>query len=163
MLVDTVYVGARFLTGPEFTPVDAVAVHHGRIVAMGDDARDVPTRRRIDLGGAVVVPGFHDAHNHLAWFGMSLDELPLGVENVRSVDDVYAAVAARAAELPPGSWVIGSGYDQNKLVGGHPSVDALDRVAPRHRVWLKHTSGHMCVVNSAVLAELDLGPRARRR
>ena len=156
MLVDTVYVGARFLSGREFTPVDALAVHHGRIVALGDDARDLPARRRVDLGGAAVVPGFHDAHNHLAWFGMGLDELPLGVEHVRSVDDVYAAVAARAAELAPGNWIIGSGYDQNKLLGGHPSAEALDRVAPRHLVWLKHTSGHMCVVNSAVLTELDL-------
>jgi hypothetical protein len=156
VLVDTVYVGARFLTGREFAPVDALAVHHGRIVALGDDARELLARRRVDLGGAAVVPGFHDAHNHLAWFGMTLDELPLGVQHVRTVDDVYAAVAARAAELPPGSWIIGSGYDQNKLVGGHPSAEALDRAAPRHRVWLKHTSGHMCVVNSAVLTELDL-------
>src|SRR5690349_1465006 len=127
MLVDTVYRGARFLTGRNFAPVDALAVHHGRIVAVGDDARELLARRRVDLGGATVVPGFHDAHNHLAWFGMSLDELPLGVENVRTVDDVYAAVAARAAEVAPGGWIIGSGYDQNKLVGGHPRVDALDR------------------------------------
>ena len=96
-------------------------MHHGRIVALGDDARSFSARQRIDLGGATVVPGFHDAHNHLAWFGMSLDELPLGAGDVRSVDEVYAAVAARAAELPPGSWVIGSGYDQNKLAGGHPT------------------------------------------
>jgi predicted amidohydrolase YtcJ len=157
MLVDTVYVGARFLTGHQFMPVDALAVHHGRIVALGDDARELPARQRVDLSGSTVVPGFHDAHNHLAWFGMTLDELPLGAASVRSVDDVYAAVAARAAELPPDSWIIGSGYDQNKLIGGHPSAEALDRAAPRHRVWLKHTSGHMCVVNSAVLADLDLG------
>lgn len=156
MLVDTVYGGARFLTGPEFTRVDVLAVHHGRIVALGDDARELPARRRIDLGGAAVVPGFHDAHNHLAWFGMALDELPLGAGDVRSVDDVYAAVAARAAELAPGSWIIGSGYDQNKLLGGHPNAEALDRAAPQHRVWLKHVSGHMCVVNSAVLTDLDL-------
>src|SRR3954454_10117802 len=110
MLVDTVYVGARFLTGREFTPVDAVAVHHGRIVALGDDARDLPGRRRIDLGGATVVPGFHDAHNHLAWLGRRRDELPLGGGHVRSVQAVYAAVAARAARLAPGSWMLGSGY-----------------------------------------------------
>ena len=156
MLIDTLYVGARFLAGREFTPVHALAVHQGRIVALGDDARELSARRRVDLGGAAVVPGFHDAHNHLAWFGMSLDDLPLGDDRVRSVDDVYAAVAARAAELPPGSWIIGSGYDQTKLLGGHPSAEALDRAAPQHRVWLKHTSGHMCVVNSAVLADLDL-------
>jgi predicted amidohydrolase YtcJ len=156
MLVDTLYVGARFLTGSAFLPADALAVHHGRIVALGDDARELPARRHVDLGGAAVVPGFHDAHNHLAWFGMSLEELPLGNDHVQSVDEIYAAVAARAAELPPGSWIIGSGYDQNKLRGGHPTAEALDRAAPQHRVWLKHTSGHMCVVNSAVLAELDL-------
>src|SRR5437764_581782 len=52
MLVDTVYGGARFLTGPEFTRVDVLAVHHGRIVALGDDARALPARRRIALGGA---------------------------------------------------------------------------------------------------------------
>lgn len=156
MLVDTLYVGGRFLSGLDFRPVDALAVHHGRIVAMGGEARQLRARRRMDLGGATVVPGFHDAHNHLVWFGMTLDELPLGEQHVQSVDEVYAAVAARAAELAPGSWIIGNGYDQNKLHGGHPTADALDRAAPRHRVWLKHTSGHMCVVNSAVLADLDL-------
>src|SRR6202044_211322 len=38
----------------------------------------------------------------------------------------------------------------------HPDRDALDRVAPGLRVWLRHTSGHMCVVNSVVLADLGL-------
>jgi predicted amidohydrolase YtcJ len=156
MQVDSLFSGARFLTGHDFLPVDAIAVHHGRVVAIGDDARDLSSRRQIDLGGATVVPGFHDAHNHLAWFGSSLDEVPLGEAHVRSVEDVYAAVARRAAELPPDSWIIGTGFDQNKLLGGHPTAEALDRAAPRHRVWLKHTSGHMCVVNSRVLAELDL-------
>lgn len=156
MFVDTLFVGGRVLTGHRFVPADAFAVHHGRIVAVGDDAAELLARRRIDLGGATVTPGFHDAHNHLAWFGMSMDELFLGTDHMRSVDDIYAAVAARAADLAPGSWIIGSGYDQNKLVEGHPTAAALDRVAPRHRVWLKHTSGHMCVVNSAVLAELTL-------
>lgn len=154
-MVDTLYTGGRFLAGAEFIPVDALAVDRGRIVAVGDQARALSPRRRVDLGGATVVPGFHDAHNHLAWFGMTLDELPLGEQNVRSVDDVCSAVARRAAELPAGSWIVGNGYDQNKLVGGHPTAEALDRAAPQHKVWLKHRSGHMCVVNSAVLAELD--------
>jgi predicted amidohydrolase YtcJ len=32
----------------------------------------------------------------------------------------------------------------------------LDRIAPGHRVWLKHTSSHMCVVNSLVLRDLGI-------
>ncbi|MDN4163827.1 hypothetical protein, partial [Nocardioides abyssi] len=49
----------------------------------------------------------------------------------------------------------GAGYDENKI-GAHPDRDALDRAAGGRRVWLKHTTGHMCVVSSAVLADLGL-------
>ncbi|WP_409184823.1 amidohydrolase [Amycolatopsis sp. VS8301801F10] len=150
MQVDAVYENARLVTGDT-----ALAVLHGRIVALGDDARSLSARRRVDLGGGFVAPGFHDAHNHMAWFGMGLDDVPLS--DCRSVDEVYDAVARRAAELPAGSWVVGSGYDQNKLAGGeHPDRHGLDRAAPGMLVRLKHTSGHMTLVNSAVLDQLDL-------
>ncbi|HVV11706.1 amidohydrolase [Amycolatopsis sp.] len=152
MRVDAVYENARVLSGDRW--VSAVAVLNGRVVALDQDAESLSTANRVDLGGAVVVPGFHDAHNHMAWFGMSLDEVSLG--ECEHVDEVYAAIAERAAELPEGSWVIGSGYDQNRLVGGHPTRHGLDRVAPGHLVRLRHTSGHMCVVNTLVLDRLDL-------
>ncbi|GHF44149.1 hypothetical protein FHX82_001895 [Amycolatopsis bartoniae] len=152
MKVDAVYENARVFTGSGWT--SAVAALHGRIVALGEDAESLSTPRRVDLGGAVVVPGFHDAHNHLAWYGMSLDEVALG--GCQHVDEVYDAIAERAREVPPGEWIVGSGYDQNRLVGGHPTRHGLDRVAPDHFVRLKHTSGHMVVVSSNVLAQLDL-------
>jgi hypothetical protein len=106
----------------------------------------------IDLKGAALIPGFHDAHNHMVGFGLSLTEIDLRVD---SLDELYARVAARAAATPPGQWVIGAGYDQNKL-GAHPDRDALDAIAPGHRVWLKHTSSHMCAVNSLVLGDLGI-------
>ncbi|HEY2063681.1 MAG TPA: amidohydrolase [Amycolatopsis sp.] len=149
MRVDAVYENAHLITGES-----ALAVLNGRVVALGEDAEGLSARRRVDLGGAYVVPGFHDAHNHMAWFGMGLDDVPLS--DCRSVEEVYDAVARRAAGLPAGSWVIGSGYDQNKLAGGHPDRHGLDRAAPGMLVRLKHTSGHMTVVNSAVLDQLDL-------
>ncbi|MET7994827.1 amidohydrolase [Amycolatopsis sp. NPDC005232] len=155
MRVDAVYENARLLTGDSATGDGALAVLHGRVVALGEDAEALSARRRIDLGGAYVVPGFHDAHNHMAWFGMGLDDVALS--DCRTVEEVYDAVARRAAELPAGSWVVGSGYDQNKLAGGaHPDRHGLDRAAPGMLVRLKHTSGHMTVVNSAVLHQLDL-------
>jgi len=156
MRVDAVYTGARVLTGGDFRPTTAMAVHGGRIVALGDDATELRATRTVDLGGATVVPGFHDAHNHMAWYGMGLDELDVSEAGCRSLDDVYAAVAARAAEQPEGTWIIGRGYDQTKLGGEHPSRHGLDRAAPKHHVNLKHATGHMCVVNSLVLDQLDL-------
>ncbi|GAB3498363.1 amidohydrolase [Amycolatopsis cihanbeyliensis] len=155
MRVDAVFENARVLVPGGIS--SAVAVLHGRIVALGAGAAALSARERVDLAGSCVVPGFHDAHNHLAWFGMSLDEVPLGPDACASVEDVYDAIARRAATLPAGRWVVGSGYDQNKLAGGHPTRQGLDRAAPEHPVRLKHTSGHMSVVNSAVLERLDLG------
>jgi predicted amidohydrolase YtcJ len=64
-------------------------------------------------------------------------------------------VSQRAATTPKGEWIIGAGYDQNKLVEGrHPLASELDAVAADHRVWLRHNSGHMCTVNSMVLADI---------
>lgn len=143
----------RTLGGPGHDLLaSSVAVLGGRVVAL----EDVPAHRVVDLDGATVVPGFHDAHNHMAWYGLSLAEVDL---RVPTLEALYDAVAARAAGLGPDDWVVGAGYDENKL-GGHPDRDALDRAAGGRRAWLKHTSGHMCTVSSAVLADLGIADRA---
>jgi predicted amidohydrolase YtcJ len=131
----------------------AVAVAGGRIVGVYDGKPDVSGRNVVDLRGATLIPGFHDAHNHMIGFGLTLTEVDL---RVTSLDELYERVAGRAAETAAGEWVVGSGYDQTKT-GGHPHRDVLDEIAPGRRVWLKHTSGHMCVVNSLVLADLGIG------
>ena len=130
----------------------AVAVHHGRVLAVLEDDElpaGVRARRVAGAGGATVVPGFDDAHQHTAWFGQSLAEIPLG--GLRDLDAVYDAVAARAAELPPDAFVVGSGYDDVAL-GGSPDRRALDRAGGGRPVWLKHRSAHVCAVSTEVLA-----------
>ncbi|HWS35733.1 MAG TPA: amidohydrolase [Actinoplanes sp.] len=146
---DLLLTNARFLTldGPDTT---ALAVLNGRIVALDE----VPARQTVDLGGATVIPGFHDAHNHMAWYGLTLAEVDL---RLTSMDAVLAALAAAD---PGDGWLIGSGYDENKI-GRHPTRDDLDRIAPGRAVWLKHVSGHMCVVSSAVLRMLGLDETGR--
>jgi predicted amidohydrolase YtcJ len=145
----------------------AVAVAGGRVTGVGDSAAEAAggagtgellAGEVIDLGGATLVPGFNDAHNHMAGFGLALSEIDL---RAGSLAEIYARVAERAAVTPAGEWIIGSGYDQTRT-GAHPDCDALDRVAPRHRVWLKHTSSHMCVVNSLVLRDLGIESAAPR-
>ncbi len=150
--------GGRVITLWEDLPAaTSIALLDGQVLAVGDDLhRALPRARHVHLAGGTVVPGFHDAHNHMAGYGQSLGELRLSAPPMRTVDDVYDAVAQAAARQEPGTWIVGQGYDQNKLGGRHPTREELDRVAGAHRVWLKHTSGHMCVVNSRVLDELDL-------
>jgi predicted amidohydrolase YtcJ len=158
---DLLLANANVITMDPARPrASAVAVAGGRIAAVGDDAAELGggsgAGNVIDLKGATLVPGFHDAHNHMLAFGLSLAEVDL---RAGSLDELYDRIAARAAAVPAGEWIIGAGYDQNKT-GAHPHRDALDRIAPGHRVWLKHTSGHMCVVNSLVLRDLGIDASA---
>ncbi len=160
-MTDLALVNANVLTmdpSPSARPrASAVAITGDRITAL--DEVPAGAVRLVDLRGATVLPGFHDAHNHMIGFGMSLAEVDLRSAAAGTLDELYAAIARRAEATAPGEWVVGTGYDQNKL-GGHPHRDALDRAAPGRRVWLRHTSGHMCVVNSMVLADLGLDAAA---
>ena len=174
-MADLTLVNANVLTmdpDPLARPrAGAVAITGGRIEAVAADAAGLGASqagasqagpgRVVDLRGATVMPGFHDAHNHMIGFGMSLAEVDLGSPPIGSLDELYAAIAERAASTALGDWVVGSGYDQTKL-GAHPHRDALDRAAPGRRVWLRHTSGHMCVVNGLSWRTWGWTPRPRR-
>jgi predicted amidohydrolase YtcJ len=120
-----------------------------------DEAVDaLPARREVDLDGATVLPGFVDAHTHLAWAG--LRESTPSMAPCERVEDVLAVVAAAVAAKRPGDWVDVAGYDQRPL-GRHLTAAELDTVSAGRKVFGIHDSGHACVVNSAVLALLPDG------
>lgn len=64
-------VGARVVDGTGRPPVDdaVVVVDHGRLAAVGPQARVPPDAAVVDVGGATVTPGVVDAHVHLAFAG----------------------------------------------------------------------------------------------
>ena len=161
MRVDLLLENAAVITVDDRQPrASAIAVLGDRIVAVGDGPalrRELSPARTVDLGGAAVVPGFHDAHNHMASFGLSLRELAIKSPPIARITDLVALVAERARLQPPGTWIVGNGYDQNKLAERrHPTRAELDAAAPDHLVWLRHNSGHMCAVNSRVLERIGI-------
>ncbi|MFQ5877570.1 MAG: amidohydrolase [Acidobacteriota bacterium] len=143
---DLVLVGGAVVTmDPEAPEAEAVAVRSGLIAAVGADeailALAGPSTRRIDLEGAMVVPGLIDAHAHVRSLGRRLAGLDL--RGAGSVEEVARRVAARAAELPPGEWVTGGGWDQNLWPGGRfPDHRPLTGAAPARPVWLTRVDGH---------------------
>lgn len=129
----------------------AVAIARDRFLAVGtnDDIRAQSTFRtvRIDLGGKTVVPGFIDAHTHPCYAGLrhlrQVDcELP-------SIADILAALRTRAAETPPGQWVLAFKYDDSKTAERRPlrRLD-LDAAVPDRPVRVEHRGGHTSYFNS---------------
>ena len=89
-MTDLALVNANVLTMDPARPrATAVAVAHGRITAL--DEIPPGAAQVVDLHGATVLPGFHDAHNHMIGFGMSLGEVDIGSPAVGSLDELYAA------------------------------------------------------------------------
>ena len=131
----------------------AVAVRDERIVYVGDAAgakavfggekADV-----VDLKGATVIPGLTDAHLHFEYYSMMLQNINA---ELPTVEDVLAEVEKRAKTFPEGKWITGFGWNHNEWGGEFPTVEMLDKVAPRHPVSLQAKSGHAIWVNSAAM------------
>lgn len=131
----------------------AVAIHEGRFLAVGAD-RDIlalarPATRRVDLAGQRVFPGFNDAHAH-PW-ASGLEALTRVACDKSSIDDILAALRARAAETAPGRWVLGYLYDDGKTPRVLTRAD-LDSAVPDHPVVVTHRGGHTGYANSAALS-----------
>src|SRR5690348_4661050 len=97
---DLLLVNGHVVTmNPRQGVAQAVAVRGGRIAWVGtgaEAARRFPEPlRRIDLGGATVVPGIIDAHGHLASLGESY--LRLNLKGVETPEAAIRLVKERAA------------------------------------------------------------------
>ena len=144
---------ARIYTGDTRHPwARALAIVDGRIAGLDAEAEAwaaAPGAVVEEAGGALVIPGLTDAHIHAMWYALSLRELNLRDLSRTALLD---AVATRARGLPPGTWIIGRGWDQNLWDDDRFLTAAeLDRVAPQHPVALIAKSAHAWVVNTTAL------------
>ncbi len=132
----------------------AIAVRAGRIVAIGTTQEiqklKGPRTQVIDLGGHFVMPGFNDAHLHLANGGF--EKLNVDLVGTRSLEEMKARIAERVKTAAPEEWVQGRGWDDTKwTVQKIPTRQDLDAVTGDHPAYFVRTDGHMLVANSAAL------------
>lgn len=167
---DVIYFGGPILTMAGDTPdyAEALAVRAGRIQAVGGIPEVEATRgegtRVVNLGGKALLPGFIDAHGHVANVGMqalAANLLPPPDGEGHSIDSLVALLKewqARGNSLyRAAGWIIGFGYDDSQLVEQrHPTAHELDRVSTDEPVLIIHQSGHVGAVNSKALAMLNM-------
>ena len=132
----------------------ALAVRNGRIIAVGtdDEIRRYKGKRTqaVDLRGAFVMPGFNDAHVHLASGGF--EKLNVNLTGTRSLQEMKDRIAERAKTAPAGEWITGRGWDHTKWTEQKlPSRQDLDAVTGDHPAIFTRVDGHISVANSAAL------------
>jgi predicted amidohydrolase YtcJ len=156
--VDAIYFHGNILTGVDLESahpqrVSAMAVKDGVVVATGSDA-EIEARyqgaRRVDLGGAFVMPGFNDAHAHLGEGGRIRQSVDL--IGAQSLQDMQARIRAAAAKAQPGQWLTGGGWDHTRWPGGKlPTRADIDAAAGEHPAIFSRVDGHISVADSAAL------------
>jgi predicted amidohydrolase YtcJ len=132
---------------------DAVAMEGGRIVAVGS-AEDVegvrgPSTRVVDLDGAMVLPGFQDAHCHLGMSGYTTTRCDLS--GSRGADEHLGRIAAYRRAHPDREWIVGGGWSMSDFPGGIATAAALDAVVTDRPAVLTNRDYHGAWVNSRAL------------
>ncbi|MCP4543911.1 MAG: amidohydrolase [Chloroflexi bacterium] len=132
--------GKVFTLDDENTIAQAVAVKDGRIVAVGRDAEISalagPGTRRLPLAGRAVIPGIFDSHIHLMSAGAKLSAIRL--DECQSPKEMMELARQRAADTPPGEWIIGQGWNEANFPGGQlPTYHDVDPATSEHPVLLK--------------------------
>ena len=158
---DIIFIHANVYTGVQATSQfgsilrqEAIAVRGDRIQAVGKNTEieklKGPQTLVVDLGGHFVMPGFNDAHMHLADAG--LQKLSVDLKGVKTLEEFRQRVLAKVEKAQPGEWILGGGWDETMWpVKALPSRWDLDEVSSGHPVFLDRVDGHLAVANTHAL------------
>ncbi len=163
-----IYRARQVVTMHRSNPIGtAVAVRDGRILAVGtyDECAQWGEHTIDDtFADKVIVPGFVEAHGHsmdalvvqFPYVGYFDYPLPDGsvARGARTYADVIERLRQADAALPDGDVLIANAFDpiyfpnEPRLTREH-----LDLVSTTRPIFVRHASGHLATVNSALLAK----------
>ena len=132
----------------------ALAVRGERVAALGadDEMRKLagPRTRVVDARGALVLPGFNDAHVHFLSGGFQLSSVDL--RDASTPQEFAGRVRRFAAKLPKGRWMTGGDWDHERWPGAPlPTRELIDSFTPETPVFVNRLDGHMALANSLAL------------
>jgi predicted amidohydrolase YtcJ len=152
-----VHSGRIYLRPDPKSRVEALSIVDGRVTKVGSTRevlrlKSAPTRT-LDLEGRAAFPGLADSHIHLLGTGMLMRTLDLS--KTRSILEIQKMLAKASSGRSRQEWIIGRGWDQEKLQDHrYPSRSDAD-VVP-NPVFLRRVCGHVALANSAALATVQI-------
>ena len=160
--VDRIFAGTIITVDKDKPIAEAVAISGDRIVSVGSRESvfglATASTKIVELGEQALLPGFIDAHGHMAMVGtwgemINLSSPPVG--GVKTMDDLVSLIRNSIDDknIRDGEWVFGFGYDDSLILENrHPDRDDLDRASMAHPIALIHVSGHLMATNSMGLS-----------
>ncbi len=155
--VDLIVHNANVRTMSESGQAEAVAVSEGRIAAVGASEDMLALRTAgthlVDAEGGTLLPSVIDSHTHFHRAAVFRAEfIDFDALGQYSIEDVVAAVAAKAAATPAGQWIQGDSVRDYRIAERRwPVRGELDRAAPDHPVVLRGMGKHCVMANSLAL------------
>lgn len=135
---------------------DAIRVEAGKIVEIGPAAHMGGTRT--DHAGGAALPGLKDSHIHPV--GMAAAAGRLDLADASTIEDAIERIASHVAHSEPGTPVIATGLDDERLAEARmPTASELDRATGDLPLLVYRHCSHVAVANSVALAigRLDHG------
>ncbi|MGB6471427.1 MAG: amidohydrolase [Candidatus Acidiferrales bacterium] len=153
---DFVLLDGDIYTGISSAPrASAIAIRGESIIAIAASDAEIkssigPRTRVVDLHGQFAMPGWNDAHVHLA--GAGYTSLEIELLGVRSIGELQQRVRAHLADYSPGQWILGDDWDHTLWPEKKfPTRADLDVISSDHPIYLERVDGHVAVVNSLAL------------
>src|SRR3989475_1579239 len=146
--------GKVFTAVPDRPWARALAVRGDRLIAVGTNTQVERCAGRatkhVDLRGRVVVPGFIDAHAHMADSAGERGWIRLA--GTRTLEDAVARLRKAATSTPRGGWIVGIDWDEAKWPERRfLTREDLDRVSTDHFVVARRIDCHIGSLNSRAL------------
>ena len=155
-VADYVLKAQRIYTANDaYWTAERVAVRGDRIVFVGSaaDARASLCAgvEEIDLGSAVIYPGFTDSHQHLEGVGRRTKTLSLF--GIPTLEETVGAIRAWAQTVPEESWVLGRGWIEREWTDEQRFLtrDDVDPFTPTKPLFMPRADGVSALVNSRAL------------
>jgi predicted amidohydrolase YtcJ len=130
-----------------------VVIENGRVtrlLATGDDAKDVAGATIVDGGGKTLLPGLTDAHGHV--LGLGQMRLEADLRGSATLQEALERTRKYAASNRDARWIIGRGWNQVLWKERRfPTARELDAVVADRPALLERVDGHAIWVNSAAL------------